>query len=184
MLNDKLLLIFCVLVGIVILCHRCSFTTNYRPPMKLQEGNFFSHVCLSVCSQGVPIWLLPMMYWTLPYRDPLPPGPGLLQTRNLTVYCDQIWTPVQTCSHEDSPSTGADIWRLLKLERTVGMRTVCIQLECFLVLTFNLLMRTKTVSLQVVQEKNSVMTTDSQTANKTQAAEYRFIQTLYLWSLE
>ena len=35
--------------------------------MKLRECNVFSRVCLST-GRG-PMWPLPMMHWTLPYRD-------------------------------------------------------------------------------------------------------------------
>ena len=55
----------------------------YRPPIKLQEGNVFSRVCLTFCPQGGRglMWPLSMMNWTslhrlfpslVPLEDPLP----------------------------------------------------------------------------------------------------------------
>ena len=41
---------------------------NYCPPMKLQEGNVFSHICHSV--HWGPMWSLLMIYWNSPYRVP------------------------------------------------------------------------------------------------------------------
>ena len=46
----------------------------YFPPTNLREGNVFSHVCPSFCSQEGSLWPLPMMHWTSLYRSP---GPSL-----------------------------------------------------------------------------------------------------------
>ena len=35
-------------------CPNYHQDANYRPPTKLREGNIFSHVCQSSCSQGCP----------------------------------------------------------------------------------------------------------------------------------
>ena len=50
---------------------------HYRPPTKLREDHVLS--CLSVIMSaqggGIPMWLLPMMHQTWPYKDPLVPLP-------------------------------------------------------------------------------------------------------------
>ena len=51
----------------------CLICLNYyRPPKKLREGNVFSYVCPSLCSQGWSIWPLPMMHLASLYRPPWP----------------------------------------------------------------------------------------------------------------
>ena len=61
-------------------CNQISFSVlHYRQPTKLQEGNVFSRVCLSLCPQGgVLMWSLPWCIrphctdsWLWPW--PLPP---------------------------------------------------------------------------------------------------------------
>ena len=112
-----------------------THTFNYRPPTKLRKGNIFSCVCSSFCPQGDPMWPLPMLHWTSPYRNPSacphahfqtwdmephcivthppPPDPASLDmgpccTRILVTSGGQDWIPVQTCPPEDPPSR--DIW--------------------------------------------------------------------------
>ena len=47
-------------------CKSVLYFLFYCPPTKLQEGNIFSHVCLSVCLKGGPVWPLTIMHWTSP----------------------------------------------------------------------------------------------------------------------
>ena len=100
--------------------------------------------CLSVCSQGVPMWPLPMMHCTSLYRVPwliwtLGMGPrspdpwtsvmGTLWPHHPVASGGHHCRPVQTCSLED-PSW---YWHLVAKAHMVGNRTVRILLECFLV---------------------------------------------------
>ena len=70
----------------------------YHPPMKLQEGDVFTHLCQAVCSQGmashVAITRDALGHWTSLYS---PPGLVLL----VLAAGDQDWRPVQTCSPQD-----------------------------------------------------------------------------------
>ena len=77
----------------ILSCRDFVADGNYRLPTKLREGK---------CFHGGPMWLLSMMHWTWPYRDPL----SLYRAPLLVKSCGQDWRPVQTCSLEDP--RGAD----------------------------------------------------------------------------
>ena len=71
----------------------------YRPPTKFREGNVFSRA-MSFCLGGGPMWPLPMMHWSSPYKDPI----GLIPpsaTWDLTVQ-----------GHPPSPSPPRHGWHL------------------------------------------------------------------------
>ena len=131
-------------------------TTFYCPPMRLCEGNVFSHVCPSVSHSvhrrvshvtitHVALDLTiqeppPQLYSILPPITPSVQGPHLyripLCTRPqfplppLMTFGGQDWRPVHTCSLEDSHQC----WHLVAIEvHTVSKRAVRILLECFLV---------------------------------------------------
>ena len=58
-----------------------SWNIFYRLPTKLQKGNVFSRVCHSVRMgvwEGCPMWLLPMIHWTSPFRNLTGQGPPTL----------------------------------------------------------------------------------------------------------
>ena len=74
----------------------CS-KSNCCSSTKMRKGNIFSHVCLSV-----PMWPLPMMHWTSPYRDlglaPSPQTCSNLFNVDLTVQSPPPPRP-RTCSN-------------------------------------------------------------------------------------
>ena len=105
-------------------------TSYYRPPTKLQEGNVVSHVCPSVCQsvhgEGVSCdhypWCFgphctgPSISSPSPLCQPWPLGHGPHCTGILPSASD-IWWPSWRSIHL-RPSTGADIWWLLKHTRS------------------------------------------------------------------
>ena len=74
------------------------------PPTKLQEGNVFSHVCLSVCPQGERSPHVTITHYALDLSIKGPPWPCPL----VVAPGGQDWRPVQTCSQEPHPAS--DIW--------------------------------------------------------------------------
>ena len=108
----------------------------YRPPTKLREGNVFTRVCvcLSNMGRGGPMWPIFIMHWTSMYSPPSRHGTSLDRDPQppLGTSGGNHWIPVQTCSLQGISSSGAAIWWLLKLVRSVQW-VVCILLECFIV---------------------------------------------------
>ena len=127
------------------------YSCCYYSSMKLQTGNTFSHVCLSVSHpvhrEGVPMWSLPMIHWTSLCRTPCKHGTSLYKDPRcqnpsghritsmyraplLVTYDGHSLKPVQTCSFADTPNW---YWHLVATEtHTVGKQAVHILLECFL----------------------------------------------------
>ena len=76
---------------------------HYRPPTKLREDHVLSCLSIIMSAQGggVPMWLLPMMHQTWPYKDPLVPLPRTGTPRH--VQTCSTWTSLyplpQTCSN-------------------------------------------------------------------------------------
>ena len=99
--DRKLLLTFTTLEYVVIvswnITHGCMV---YRPPAKFWEGNVFSRVCLSVCSQGVTYDhytpLHPRHGSSLARHHPYP-GHGTSLDRDPPSTSGHHWRPVQTC---------------------------------------------------------------------------------------
>ena len=127
-----------VYFGFVLINHRSIL---YRVT-KLREGNFFSRVCLSVCSsgRGGPMWPLRMMHWTSLCRGPLPPGDLFKlvhwSTPLLVTSGGHNWLPVQNCWLEDPLPNW--YWHLVATKpRIDGKRVVRILLECFLCCNFH-----------------------------------------------
>ena len=120
----------------------------YRQPMKMPEGNAFSHSCLSV--HGVPIQApshpLPHIY-PIPLCQPYGNLPNMFKFIQLVPHC--TGTPSsQTCSNlcnldltlqeHPSPPTGSNLIAMQPI--LLARRAVTIRLNCLLVLSKLLLL--------------------------------------------
>ena len=89
--------------------------------MKLQEGNIFSPVLVSVCPQeGSIMWPLSMLHWTLlpppPEHETLSHDTPLYRDLPVVTSGGHNWRPVQTCSPQSPLShmvlaSGGQDWR-------------------------------------------------------------------------
>ena len=132
-------------------CLQINCDDIYCPPTKLWEGNVFTHVCLPVCSQGVPnltithdaldvtVHSIPSpttsarhQTWYPLHRhqtwETLPsPSPRLATSDG------HHWRPVQTCSFENPPlgvTSGGRYWSTYSWHK----QAVRILLGCLLVI--------------------------------------------------
>ena len=115
----------------------------YRSPTMLREGNVFTDVCVSICSQGAGS-LCDHYPWYIGHHCKSPPNPldirpgtpppprhqALIPSPLLVTSGGYHWRPVQTCSFDNTP----DRHLVVATEAcTVCKRAVRILLEYFLV---------------------------------------------------